>query len=155
MGLGQKLTKGVHKLGQKIENTSNKLGQKTNNVFKKVGGAINKVDNIATDLINDGSDLGQKIIQKSGAITNTLRAGSSIANAVAEEANRLGVPGASLASGATRQLARGADILDKKRDKGAKYIENIQRKALIEKSNARKRLENQMNDTQNSVSKFV
>lgn len=155
MGLGQKITKGINSLGRKAENSVNKLGQKTENVFKKVDNGINRVDNIADNVINKGADIGQKIIDKSGQVTNVLRTGSNIANAVASNLDTLGVPGARLAHAATRQLANGATILDNKRDKLANQIEQARNTAQIEKDNLRKKIEAEKESLQGKVSNFI
>lgn len=155
MGLGQKITKGINTLGRKTENTVNKLGQKTHDVFKKIDKGINRVDNVAGNVIDRGANIGQRIIDKSGHVTNALRAGSNIANAVATNLDNLGVPGGRLAHAATRQLANGATMLDNKRDKLANQIEQARNTAQIEKNNLRKKLEAEKESLQGKVTNFV
>lgn len=79
-----------------------------------------RVDNVADNVIDEVANISQQVINKSGQITNALRAGSNIANAIATNLDNLGVPGGSLAHSATRQLSKGANVLDNKRDKLAK-----------------------------------
>jgi hypothetical protein len=156
MGLGEKkIIRSINTLGRKASNTVNKIGVKADGAFNKVENTIGRVDNVAENAINKTANLGQKIVNQSGQVTNGLRAGSNIANAVAQNLNALGIPGANLASGATRQLARGADQLDRKRDKLANQIENARNSADLEKSNLRKRILNQNEKARNEFSSFV
>lgn len=123
MPLGQKLVKSINNLGQKANHSVAVLGRKTNNTLNKIDKGINRVDNIAGNVIDQTANVAQNVVQKSGQITNGLRAGSNIANAIASNLDSLGVPGGSLAHSATRQLANGATSLDNKRDKLANRSE--------------------------------
>jgi hypothetical protein len=118
----KKLIRSINTLGRKTNNTINKIGQKVDGGFNKIENTVNRVDNIAENNINKASDLGQKIIDKSGKVTDALRVGSNIANAVATNLAMVGVPGAGVAMGATKALASGADKLDNRRDKLANQI---------------------------------
>ena len=118
MGLGQKLSKGINNLGRKAENSVNKLGQKTNEVFKKIGHGINCVDNIASDVIDKTANIAQKVVDKSGAVTNILKQGAMVGNAIVSNLNRAGlanVPGigtlSTSAETGTNALAKGAKNL--------------------------------------------
>lgn len=159
MGLGMKLTKKINTLGRKAENSVNKLGQKTNDVFKKVGQGINKVDNIASNAIDKTADLAQKAVMKSGAITDALRVGAQVGNAIVSNLNRAGLSNvplvgtaSSLAETGTNALAKGAKKLDQKRDKFANQIENARANAHLEKNNIRKKIEEQANKAQEQLS---
>ena len=116
---------------------------------------MNRVDNIAENNINKASDLGQKIIDKSGKVTDALRIGSNIANAVATNLAMAGVPGAGVAMGATKALASGADKLDNRRDKLANQIENARQNSILEKNNLRKRISAENENLQKQVQTFV
>ena len=151
----KKIIRGINALGRKSNNTVLKIGQKIDGGFNKVEHTINRVDNVAGNVIDRGANIGQKIINKSGQVTNALRAGSNIANAIATNLDTLGVPGGSLAHAATRQLANGATMLDNKRDKLANQIEQARNTAQIEKSNLRKKIEAEKESLQNKVTNFV
>lgn len=151
----KKLIKGIHTLGRKAQNTVTKLGKKANGALNKVENTVNRVDNAVGNAIDKGANIGQKIIDKSGKITDGLRAGSNIANAIATNLDNLGVPGANTAHAATRQLSKGAKILDKKRDNVANRIENARQTAQLEKNNIRKRIDEQTENARNEVSNFV
>lgn len=151
----KKIIRGINTLGRKANNTVAKIGQKTHGVLNKIDNTVNRVDNIATNTIDKAANIGQKIVDKSGQVTNALRAGSNIANAVATNLASVGVPGAGVAAAATRGLAKGAESLDRKRDNIANKIENARQTAQIEKSNLRKRIDEQNNNLRNEVSNFV
>lgn len=156
MPLGQKIVRSINTLGRKAEHTVNKIGQKANGVIHKVGTGIANADNIASNAINQAADFGQRVVDKSGGVTNVLRAGSNIANAIGSNLDNLGVPGGNLAHSATKSLARGAEILDKKRDKLANKIEAARNSALLEKDNLRKQLDAKKDELQNNIhSNFV
>ena len=159
MGLGQKLAKGINTLGRKAENSVNKLGQKTDMVFKKVSGGINRVDNTVGDFIDKSADMAQTAVTKSGAVTNALRQGAVVGNAIVTNLNRAGlkdVPligtAAGLAQTGTNMLANGAKRLDSKRDQLAQQIENTRASAQMEKSNLTKRLDNENNNAHQKLS---
>ncbi len=105
--------------------------------------------------IDRGANVAQKVIDKSGKVTDALRSGSNIANAVATNMAMVGVPGAGVAMGATKALSRGADKLDKKRDNVANRIEEARQSAQLEKQNLRKRVEQQKQNLDDRVSNFV
>lgn len=151
----KKIIRGISSLGRKASNSVTKLGNKTHDVLNKIENGVNRVDNIATNSIDKAADIGQKIVNKSGQVTNALRAGSNIANSIAGVADNLGVPGASLAHAATRQLANGAQIIDQKRDSIANKIESARQTAQLEKQNLRKKIDEQQNNLRDQVSNFV
>lgn len=154
--LGEKrIIRNINTLGRKASNTVQKVGQKVNGGFNRVENTINRVDNATENAINKASNLGQKIVDKSGKVTDALRAGSNIANAVATNLAMVGVPGAGLAMGATRALANGANKLDKKRDDLANKIEDARQNTILEKNNLRKKLSEQNEKLQNQVQTFV
>jgi K+-sensing histidine kinase KdpD len=151
----KKIIRGINSLGRKAGNSVAKIGQKTHDVLNKIDNGINRADNIASNAINKVAGAGQKVINKSGQVTDALRVGSKIANAVASNLDTLGVPGGSLAHAATRQLANGASMLDAKRDNIAHKIENARQTAQIEKQNLRKKVDEQNNNLKSQVSNFV
>jgi hypothetical protein len=151
----KKLIRHINTLGRKTTNTVNKIGQKIDGGFNKVENAVNRVDNVAENTINKTANLGQKIIDKSGKVTDALRAGSNIANAVATNLAMVGVPGAGLAMGATKALASGAEKLDNKRDKLAKQIENARQNSILEKNNLRKKISAENEKLQSQAQTFV
>jgi len=151
----KKLIRGINSLGRKTKNTVNKIGQKIDGGFNKVENTINRVDNVAENTINKAANLGQKIVEKSGKITDALRVGSNIANAVASNLAMVGVPGAGVAMGATKALAKGAEKLDNKRDQVAKQIENAKQNALLEKNNLRKKVSAQNEELQKQAQTFI
>lgn len=89
------------------------------------------------------ANIAQQIVRKSGQVTNALRAGGNIANVIAINLDILGVPNESLAHTATGQLAKGAHMLDNKRDRLANQIENarnaIQIKIKCKKKNRKRK----------------
>ena len=158
MGLGMKLSKGINTLGRKAENSVNKLGQKTNMVFKKIDGGINRLDNVAGDVIDKSANTAQNIVSKSGAITNALREGAVVGNAIVTNLNRAGlrdVPligtAAGLAQTGTNMLANGAKRLDQKRDMLANQIEDARSSAQYEKNNLRKKLDAENRNAQEKL----
>lgn len=151
----KKIIRGINTLGRKANNSVKLLGQKTHGVLNKIDNGINKVDNAVGNAIDKGANIAQKVVEKSGKVTDALRAGSNIANAVAGNLAMVGVPGAGLAMGATKALAKGAEKLDKKRDNIANRIEDARQSAQIEKNNLRKRIDEQKQNLDNQVSKFV
>ena len=159
MGLGQKLSKGINTLGRKAENSVNKLGQKTDQVFRKIDNGINRADNIASNIIDKTANTAQNIVAKSGAVTDALRVGANVGNAIVTNLNRAGladVPmigtASRLAETGTNALSRGATKLDAKRDQMAKQIENTRANAQIEKNNLRKQIESQKDNAQEKLS---
>lgn len=151
----KKIIRGINTLGRKANNTVQKIGQKTHGVLNKIDTGINKADNFVDKAIDKTANVAQKVIDKSGKVTDVLRAGSNIANAVATNLASVGVPGAGLAMGATKALAKGAEQLDKKRDNIANRIEDARQRAQLEKSNLRKRIDEQKQNLDSQVSKFV
>ncbi len=151
----KKIIRGINTLGRKATNTVAKLGQKTQGVLNKVDRGIDRVEDISSNTINKAANVGQKIIDKSGKVTDVLRAGSNIANAVATNLATVGVPGAGVAAAATRGLAKGAESLDRKRDNIANKIENARQAAQLEKQNLRKRIDEQSQNLRGEVSKFI
>lgn len=151
----KKIIRGINTLGRKATNTVAKLGQKTHGVLNKIDRGIDRVDDIASNTINKAANVGQKIIDKSGQVTNVLRSGSNIANAVATNLATVGVPGAGVAAAATRGLAKGAESLDRKRDNIANKIENARQVAQLEKQNLRKRIDEQSQNLKGGVSNFI
>ena len=151
----KKLIRSINTLGRKTNNTINKIGQKVDGGFNKIENTVNRVDNIAENNINKAADLGQKIIDKSGKVTDALRVGSNIANAVATNLAMAGVPGAGVAMGATKALASSADKLDNKRDKLANQIEYARQNSILEKNNLRKRISAENENLQKQVQTFV
>lgn len=151
----KKIIRGINTLGRKANNTVKKIGQKTHGVLNKIDTGINKADNFVDKAIDRTANVAQKVIDKSGKVTDVLRAGSNIANAVAGNLAMVGVPGAGLAMGATKALAKGAEQLDKKRDNIANRIEDARQRAQLEKSNLRKRIDEQKQNLDGQVSKFV
>lgn len=151
----KKLIRNINTLGRKTKNTVNKIGQKIDGGFDKVENTVNRVDNVASNTIDKASNIGQKIIDKSGKVTDALRAGSNIANAVATNLAMVGVPGAGLAMGATKALASGAQKLDKKRDQLSNEIEDMRQKSIIEKNNLRKKISAENEKLQNKAQTFV
>ncbi len=151
----KKIIRGINTLGRKATNTVAKLGQKTQGVLNKVDRGIDRVEDISSNSINKAANVGQKIIDKSGKVTDVLRAGSNIANAVATNLATVGVPGAGVAAAATRGLAKGAESLDRKRDNIANKIENARQAAQLEKQNLRKRIDEQSQNLRGEVSKFI
>jgi hypothetical protein len=154
--LGEKrLIRSINTLGRKTTNTVNKIGQKVDGGFNKVENTVNRVDNQAENAINKASNLGQKIVDKSGRITDGLRAGSNIANAVATNLAMAGVPGAGVAMTVTKGLANGANKLDNKRDKLANQIENARQNSILEKNNLRKKVSAQNEKLQDQAQTFI
>lgn len=151
----KKIIRGINTLGRKTKNTVAKIGQKTHGVLNKIDTGINKADNFVDKAIDRTANVAQKVIDKSGKVTDVLRVGSNIANAVSTNLASVGVPGAGLAMGATKALAKGAEQLDKKRDNIANRIEDARQRAQLEKSNLRKRIDEQKQNLDSQVSKFV
>jgi hypothetical protein len=151
----KKLIRSLNTLGRKTNNTVNKIGQKIDGGFNKVENTVNRVDNATENAINKVANVGQNIINKSGKITDALRVGSNIANAVATNLAMVGVPGAGLAMGATKALSSGADKLDSKRDKFAKQIENVRQNSILEKNNLRKKVSAENEKLQSQVQSYV
>jgi len=151
----KKIIRGINTLGRKTKNTVTKIGQKTHGVLNKIDTGINKADNFVDKAIDRTANVAQKVIDKSGKVTDVLRVGSNIANAVATNLASAGVPGAGIAMGATKALSKGAEQLDKKRDNIANRIEDARQRAQLEKSNLRKRIDEQKQNLDGQVSKFV
>ena len=151
----KKIIRNINTLGRKANNTVKLIGQKTNGVLNKIDTGINKADNFVGNAIDKGANIAQNVVDKSGKVTDALRAGSNIANAVATNLAMVGVPGAGLAMGATKALSKGAEQLDKKRDNIAGRIENARQSAQLEKQNLRKKIDEQKQSLDNQVSKFV
>ena len=151
----KKIIRGINTLGRKANNTVKLIGQKTHGVLNKIDTGINKADNFVGNAIDKGANIAQKVVDKSGQVTNALRSGSNVANAVAGNLAMVGVPGAGLAHSATKALAKGADQLDRKRDNIANRIEEARQTAQIEKNNLRKRIDEQKQNLDSQVSKFV
>lgn len=151
----KKIIRGINTLGRKANNTVKLVGQKTHGVLNKIDTGINKVDNFVGNSIDKGANIAQKVVDKSGQITNALRSGSNIANSVASNLAMVGLPGAGLAHSATNALAKGANQLDRKRDNIANRIEEARQTAQIEKNNLRKRIDEQKQNLDSQVSKFV
>ena len=103
----KKIIRGINTLGRKANNSVKLIGQKTHGVLNKIDNGIERVDNVAGNAINKTANVAQKVIDKSGKVTDALRVGSNIANAVATNMAMVGVPGAGLAMGATNALAKG------------------------------------------------
>ena len=151
----KKIIRSINTLGRKANNTVKLIGQKTHGVLNKIDTGINKADNFVGNAIDKGANIAQNVVDKSGKVTDALRAGSNIANAVATNLAMVGVPGAGLAMGATNALAKGATQLDKKRDNIANRIEEARQSAQIEKNNLRKRIDEQKQNLDSQVSQFV
>ena len=163
--LGTKITKAFNSLGHKVSKVTTKIGDKTNNIIKETKGVANvfkkKTDQIGNSVnsainkipeINDKAiRLGNKIINKSGAITDALRKGSGIAASITNGLSQIGgdIPlvGSALKAGAkaTDLLAKGARKLDRARDDAAGKLDkysNISKGTIndIEKLNMRKKI---------------
>jgi hypothetical protein len=106
MGLGLKVKNTLDRFGRKSNNTINRIGKKSNQI-------INTLDNAA-----------DKVLDKSGVVTDTLRIGANVGNKIVSEINKSGfkdipVVGkltTAIESG-TSQLSRGATKLDQVRDR--------------------------------------
>jgi hypothetical protein len=105
MGLGLKVKNTVDRLGRKANNTIDKFGKKANT-------AINAADRFA-----------DKVIDKSGGVTDGLRVGAKIGNQIVHGINESGLREvpivgsvASAIESGTSQLSRGATKLDQVRD---------------------------------------
>jgi len=106
MGLGFKVKNTLDRFGRKSNNTINRIGKKSNQI-------INTLDNAA-----------DKVLDKSGVVTDTLRIGANVGNKIVSEINKSGfkdipVVGkltTAIESG-TSQLSRGATKLDQVRDR--------------------------------------
>ena len=145
-GLGQKISKGINNLGNKAHNVANTLGQKSNGLLKQVKNTANMVHNEALDVakevnrgINKIDNQAALAIKKSGAVTDGLRQGANYLNqgmkAVNNIANATGlsnVPilgqGLAMAGTAANQLNKGADKLDKMRDRADLERKNLRKK---------------------------
>ena len=151
----KKIIRNINTLGRKANNTVKLIGQKTHGVLNKIDTGINKADNFVGNAIDKGANIAQNVVNQSGKVTDALRVGSNIANAVAGNLAMVGVPGAGLAMGATKALSKGAEQLDRKRDNIANRIEDARQSAQLEKQNLRKRLDEQKQNLDNKVSQFV
>lgn len=163
--LGMKITKAFQSLGNKTNKLTNKIGDKTNNIIKETKGVANALGKKATQIGNTVSNtvnripelnekaikLGNRIVDKSGKITDVLRKGSGIAasltNGLAQIGGDVPLVGSALKAGskATDLLAKGAKRLDNARDKADKKIDKysqVSRETIndIEKQNQRKKM---------------
>lgn len=133
MGLGLKVKNTVDRLGRKANNTIDKLGKKANT-------AINSADRFA-----------DKVIDKSGGVTDGLRVGAKIGNQIVHGINESGLREvpivgsvASAIESGTSQLSRGATKLDQTRD-------NLKEKKDRLANDAR----NRVGKTQGQVREFI
>jgi hypothetical protein len=141
MVLGSKIVRRINTLGSKTRNKIDVIGRKTQNTFDKVNKVVGNIDRKVENTIDRGSDIAQKVIKKSGQITDGLRIGANIGSAVADQLAMTGLPGSqALASGA-KMLSKGANKLDKVRDRAAQKIEDTRDRAILEKDNLRKKID--------------
>ena len=163
--LGMKITKAFQTLGNKTNKLTTKIGDKTNNIIKETKGVANalgkkavQVGNTVSNTVNrlpelneKAINLGNRIVDKSGKITDVLRKGSGIAasltNGLAKMGGDVPLVGSALKAGsrATDLLAKGAKRLDNARDKADKKIDKysqVSRETIndIEKQNQRKKM---------------
>ena len=163
--LGMKITKAFQTLGHKTNRLTTKIGDKTHNIIKETKGVANALGKEAVQVGNTVShtvhripelnekaiNLGNRIIDKSGKITNILRKGSGIAasitNGLAQIGGDIPLVGTALKAGskATDLLAKGAKRLDSARDKADRKLDKysqISRETIndIEKQNQRKKM---------------
>ena len=85
-------------------------------------------------------------------MTNALRVGANIADTIGQNLQASGIPGGMALAGATRTLSKGADKLDRVRDRAAEKVENTRERLNLEKSNLRKKIERKNDDLRNEVS---
>ena len=174
VALGNKIQKAFSSLGKKTDKITTSIGNKVNSVVKETKGVVNVLDKKAGQIggtlnqaYQDASkivgkipemnekaiQLGNNVIQKSGAITDALRKSSVVGDKIIQGAIQLGgkdIPvigtGLQLAGKASNQLARGATKLDQVRDNAQRKLDkysDVSRGTIsdLEKMNQRKREE--------------
>jgi hypothetical protein len=113
---------------------------------------------MASNAIDKTANFAQNAVTKSGAVTDALRVGAQVGNAIVTNLNRAGLKNvplvgtvSGLAETGTNALAKGAKQLDNKRDKLANQIENARANAHLEKNNLRKRIEAEKDNVQEKL----